>query len=141
MGMSNNSRRYPAKSNSKPSVDPDADWMAIATKVDVIEAKTKTNRSLYIPAFPIQFLQDISACGDAIGLLLIAMTEMRMRGLAEIPIGQPLWVKVGSPPRRVKSRLLAQIGKAPTDVCTLIARPGRPHLLRVGPKWPTKMSR
>jgi hypothetical protein len=59
-----------------------------------------------------------------------------MRGTGEIAIGSAVWSKVGDPSKRVRSRLLRQISGLPADLCTLVARKGRPHLLIAGPGWP-----
>lgn len=65
---------------------------------------------------------------------------MRMRGASEIAIGPALWAEVGNPSERVRARLLRQIAGLPGRLCTVVARQGRPHLLKAGPDWPHSMN-
>jgi hypothetical protein len=109
--------------------------MAMAVKVDI---PNTNNRDLYIPAFPLRFLQQVVSVGDALPLLLVALTKMRMNGESSIALGPALWSMIGNPGPRVRSRLLKQIARLPTSLCTLEARTGRPYLLRTGPDWPVK---
>jgi len=117
-------------------VELDADLTAMAVKVDI---PNTNNRDLYIPAFPLSFLQQVASAGDALPLLLVALTKMRMKGESEIALGPALWSMIGNPGPRIRSRLLKQIARLPTSLCTLEARTGRPDLLRTGPDWPVKM--
>lgn len=96
--------------------------------------RTKKNR--YIPAIPLEFIQQALGAGDALALLLVALMEMRICGGNEIAIGQGLWAQVGSPGKRVRARWLRQIAALPSDLCTVTSRKGRSHLLMVGPSWP-----
>ena len=121
--------------------DLDADWMALAQKVEVVSPRHTTDRVLFIPSFPVRFLLAIQPCADAIPVLLLALAQMRMRDVNEMALGAHIWSLAGSPSRRVKARLLSQIAGLPDEVCTLVSRPGRPHLLRAGPQWPGKHSR
>ena len=118
------------------SSDPDADWMAGAAYTPAAALTGRQVKSRYIPAVPVAFVQGALPAGDALPVLLIALMEMRMRGTVEIAIGSAVWSKVGDPSKRVRSRLLRQISGLPTDLCTLVARKGRPHLLIAGPGWP-----
>jgi hypothetical protein len=119
--------------------DPDADWMRLAVKLPAPARQTEKQQALYIPAIPRTFLRSVAAVGDALELLLVALAEMRMRGIREIAIGPTLWAQVGNPSKRVRTRLLRQIAALPASVCTLIPRTGRPHLLRAGPDWPKSL--
>lgn len=83
-----------------------------------------------------EFIRQTLIAGDSLPLLLVALAEMRMRGSDEIAIGTTLWAQVGNPSKRVRARLLRQIACLPESLCTVIARNGRPHLLRAGPGWP-----
>lgn len=120
-------------------VDPDADWMRMAEKLPASAGHSDKKRVLYIPAIPRTFLRSVAAAGDALELLLVALAEMRMRGLREIAIGPLLWAQVGSPSKRVRTRLLRQITALPAAVCRLVPRTGRPHLLITGPDWPQSL--
>ena len=83
-----------------------------------------------------EFIRQTLGVGDALALLLVALAEMRMRGVNEIAIGPALWAEVGSPSKRVRARLLKQIACLPQSLCALVARNGRPHLLKAGSGWP-----
>jgi len=120
---------------SKSNADPDADWMRIAERVPLVSISSR-RQTPYIPALPRSFLRAAAPAGDSLELLLIALTEMRMRCTSEISIGPPLWYQIGSPTKRVRTRLLRQIASLPSTLCLLVPRPGRPHLLIVGPDWP-----
>ena len=113
----------------------DLELMRTAIKVQM-PARKSSDR--FIPAFPLTFLQQILPAGDALPILLLAMTEMRMKDLREVALGPALWANMGNPSRRIRSRLLQQIMKLPSCVCTLEARAGRPHLLHTGSDWPIK---
>lgn len=117
-------------------VDPDADWMASVVYTPAATLTGRQVKSRYIPAVPVAFIQGALPSGDALPVLLIALMEMRMRGTGEIAIGPAVWSKVGDPSKRVRSRLLRQISGLPADLCRLVARKGRPHLLIAGPGWP-----
>lgn len=118
-------------------VDPDADWIAIATKVPLVPKVNVTIRrqEFFIPAVPHSFIREADA-GDALELLLVAIAHMRMNRVTEIPINKAIWRKVGDPSRRVRSRLLKQLAELSPELCTLTIRKGRPALLVAGPKWP-----
>ena len=126
--------RFAVTETSRP--DPDADWMRVAEKLPARSFRPARARTPYIPAIPRSFLRAAAAAGDALELLLVALAEMRMRASTEIAIGPALWQQVGNPSKRVRTRLLRQIGKLPASLCTLTARKGRPHLLVTGPDWP-----
>lgn len=109
--------------------------------VEVIPASSFTSRpasARFIPAIPVEFIQQTRIAGDSLAVLLVALAEMRMRGVSEIPIGPRIWAAVGVSGRRVRARLLRQIGELPSDLCTTISRKGRPHLLQAGPSWPKR---
>lgn len=132
-----------AKGSPKPShlqsenlVD---DWMTMATKVPMAPAHLRQVHAQFIPAIPHTFLSAISPAGDAVVLLLFALAQMRMQGITEIAMGQQLWSLIGNPTKRVRARLLRQIGLLPGNLCTLRIRSGRPHLLVAGPDWPRKL--
>ena len=116
--------------------DPDLDWMQVAEKLPAASFHSKRNQIAYIPAIPRKFLREAAAAGDALELLLVALAEMRMRGTCEISIGPTLWAQVGDPSKRVRTRLLRQIGSLPASLCTVTPRDGRPHLLSSGKDWP-----
>ena len=120
-------------------VDPDADWMRQAEIMPAasFSPRAKTNR--YIPAIPLEFIRQTLVAGDALPLLLVALAEMRMRGAGEIAIGPALWAAIGNPTKRVRARLLRQVACLPEDLCTVVARKGRPHLLKTGPGWPRRI--
>ena len=117
-------------------IDPDADWMRMAEPLSLSARQATKKREPYIPAIPRTFLRSLAAAGDALELLLVALAEMRMRGTRETAIGPRLWLQVGDPSKRVRSRLLNQIALLPSSVCKLTARNGRPHLLVAGQDWP-----
>ena len=119
----------------------DEDWMAVATRVPTAGLGRGTAQGYFIPAIPYSFLTAISPAADAVTLLLFALARMRMLGVNEIAIGQPLWKLVGNPTKRVRARLLQQISKLPNDICMIISRRGRPHLLVTGVSWPQKITR
>ncbi len=83
-----------------------------------------------------EFVRQTLVIGDALPLLLVALTEMRMRGTNEIAIGPAMWAEVGNPSKRVRARLLRQIAYLPENLCEVVARNGRPHLLKAGSGWP-----
>jgi hypothetical protein len=118
------------------SIDPDADWMMAAEKIPAAHFNPRPKTNHYIPAIPMEFIRQTLVAGDALGLLLVALAEMRMRGAIEITIGPVLWAEVGNPSKRVRARLLRQIAHLPESLCKVVARDGRPHLLKVGPGWP-----
>ena len=122
-------------SHQKRSVDSDADWMRVARKLP-LEINSQKKRTLYIPAIPRSFLRAAAQAGDSLELLLIALAEMRMRGISEIAIGPPIWEQIGAPSKRVRTRLLRQIAALPSTLCLVTPRTGRPHLLVAGPSWP-----
>jgi len=122
---------------SKPAtIDPDADWMRQAETVPAVRFNSRAKKNRYIPAIPMEFIRQTLVAGDALPLLLVALAEMRMRGTSEIAIGSALWAEVGDPSKRVRARLLRQIACLPENLCTVVARNGRPHLLKAGPNWP-----
>lgn len=122
---------------TKPAtIDPDADWMRQADIVPAASFNPRTKKNRYIPAIPLEFVQLTLAAGDALALLLVALMEMRMRGTSEIAIGPGLWEQVDNPSKRVRARLLRQIACLPESLCTIVARKGRPHLLKAGSSWP-----
>jgi len=120
----------------KPRSDPDSDWMEVAETLPAAHFNTRSRRNRFIPAFPLAFLQQAQVVGDAIPLLLVALAEMRMRRSDEIPLGPRLWAQVGNPTKRVRTRLLRQMCQLPPNVGIVIARRGRPHLLKAGIGWP-----
>lgn len=120
----------------KPHSDPDSDWMQEAEALPAALFSTRLRRSRFIPAFPLGFLQQAQVVGDALSLLLVALAEMRMRRAGEVALGPRLWGQVGNPTKRVRTRLLRQLGRLPPNVGTVIARQGRPHLLKAGIDWP-----
>ena len=117
-------------------VDPDADWMRQAETLPAASFNPRTRKNRYIPAIPMEFIRLTLVAGDALALLLLALAEMRMRGVSEIAIGPALWAEVGDPGKRVRARLLRQIARLPETLCTLVPRNGRPYLLKTGPWWP-----
>ena len=121
---------------SENSVD---DWMGMATKVPMAPVQRRQVNAQFIPAIPHTFLSAISPAGDAVALLLFALAQMRMQGVTEIAMGQQLWSLIGNPTKRVRARLLHQIGLLPGNLCTIRVRSGRPHLLVAGPDWPRKI--
>lgn len=116
--------------------DPDADWMAVAEKQSAVSFQAPKGREPYIPAIPCSFLRAAAQAGDALELLLVALAEMRKRGVREIAIGPAIWQKVGNPSKRVRTRLLRQVATLPEGLCSLIPRTGRPHKLLAGGDWP-----
>jgi hypothetical protein len=116
--------------------DPDEDWMVDAVLTAASTFSRRQPRVRFVPAFPVEFLQAASAAGDALPLLLLAFAEMRVRQVGEIAVGPALWAAAGNPSKRVRSRLLRQLSCLPGELCELIVRKGRPHLLRAGPRWP-----
>lgn len=121
--------------NQNGNGDQDADWMRVAQKLPR-ENIHKMRQTLYIPAIPRSFLRTAARAGDSLELLLVALSEMRMRAISEISIGPSIWHQVGSPSKRVRTRLLRQIAGLPSNLCALVPRVGRPHLLVTGPDWP-----
>lgn len=121
--------------NKVNDINVDSELMRTAIKIQMPSRKSSDR---FIPAFPLTFLQQLLPAGDALPILLIAMTEMRMKDMSEVALGPGLWASIGNPSRRIRSRLLQQIMKLPSTVCTLEARAGRPHLLRTGSDWPVK---
>ena len=122
------------------SLDSDADWMALAEKLaptTPIFNKTQP----FIPGFPLAFLQAILPAGDAVPVLLIALAEMRKRGVSECTLGINIFKQLNVSSRRTRSRLLNMIAKLPPNICRLQSRRGRPHLLIIGPEWPRSMRR
>jgi hypothetical protein len=117
-------------------IDPDADWMQQAENIPAARFSPRARNNRYVPAIPMEFIRQTLIAGDALALLLIALAEMRMRGTSEISIGPALWAEVGNPSKRVRARLLRQIAGLPGRLCTVVARKGRPHLLKAGPDWP-----
>ena len=115
--------------------DVDSELMRTAIKIQMPSRKSSDR---FIPAFPLTFLQQLLPAGDALPILLIAMTEMRMKDMSEVSLGPGLWASIGNPSRRIRSRLLQQIMKLPSSVCTLEKRSGRPYLLHIGADWPLK---
>lgn len=121
------------------SVDPDAELILCAVKLPA-KAQPVVSQQPYIPAIPKCFLRLAAAAGDSLELLLVALAEMRMQATKQIAIGPRLWGQVGNPSKRVRTRLLRQIGELPPSLCTLAARLGRPHLLVTGPDWPRSVN-
>jgi hypothetical protein len=119
------------------NIDPDADWMRQVETVPAARFNSRAKKNRYIPAIPMEFIRQTLIAGDALALLLVALAEMRMRGTNEIAIGPALWGQAGNPSKRVRARLLRQIACLPEDLCTVVARNGRPHLLTAGTNWPT----
>jgi hypothetical protein len=118
------------------AIDPDADWMRQAETIPAARFNPRPKKNRYIPAVPLEFIQRTLGAGDALALLLVALAEMRMRASSEIAIGPALWAAIGNPSKRVRARLLRQITSLPENLCTVLARKGRPHLLKAGPSWP-----
>ena len=112
------------------------DWMGLAEAIPAQSFLPRKRRAPYIPAIPRSFLRTAAPAGDSLELLLVALAEMRKRGVNEIAIGPSLWHLVGNPSKRVRTRLLRQIGRLPPTLCSLVRRKGRPHLLVTGPEWP-----
>ena len=110
--------------------------MRQAETVPAFRFNPRAKKNRYIPAIPMEFVRQTLVAGDALPLLLVALAEMRMRGTSEIAIGSALWAEVGDPSKRVRARLLRQIACLPENLCTLVARNGRPHLLKAGSGWP-----
>lgn len=123
--------KAPAVSN-----DSDADWMRQAEAIPAARFNPRARKNRYVPAIPMEFIRQTLIAGDALALLLVALAEMRMRGISEIAIGPALWAEVGNPSKRVRARLLRQIACLPEGLCMVIARRGRPHLLKAGVGWP-----
>jgi hypothetical protein len=117
-------------------IDPNADWMRQAETVPAAHFNRRANKNRYIPAIPMEFIRQTLVAGDALALLLVALAEMRMRSACEITIGPALWAEVGNPSKRVRARLLRQIACLPENLCTVVVRNGRPHLLKAGLCWP-----
>lgn len=126
---------YLAKAQAA-GIDPDADWMWQAETIPAARFSPRARKNRYVPAIPMEFIRQTLIAGDALALLLVALAVMRMRGASEIAIGPALWAEVGNPSKRVRARLLRQIACLPEGLCTVIARKGRPHLLRMGSEWP-----
>ncbi len=120
-------------------IDPDADWMRQAETVPAVRFNPRAKKNRYIPAIPMEFIRQTLVVGDALPLLLVALAEMRMRGASEIAIGPSLWAEVGNPSKRVRARLLRQIACLQENLCKVVARKGRPHMLRAGPSWPRSL--
>ena len=116
--------------------DPDADWMALAEKLPLSSQRSAKPKPHYIPAIPWAFLKAALPARDALPILLIALAKMRMQRTDEIALGPAIWQEVGNPSKRVRIRLLCQLGKLPPSLCTLIHRKGRPYLLKAGLEWP-----
>ena len=114
----------------------DDDWMKVAEKIPAASFRTGKRTTPFIPAIPLSFLQAILPVNDSVPLILVCLAEMRMRRVTEIGIGPAIWLKAGNPNKRVRSRLLRQIGQLPPSLCKIIPRKGRPHLLVAGPDWP-----
>jgi hypothetical protein len=127
-------------SGHESKVDPDADWMQVAERVPAITHTAKIKSLRYIPAFPLSFLLAIAPAKDAVIILLLMLSEMRMQKITEYPIDKPIWDKAGIKSKRIRGRLLSQIGLLPECVCRLIPRKGRPHLLVVGSDWPKPLN-
>ena len=119
----------------------DEDWMRVAEKIPTASFHTGKRTTPFIPAIPFSFLQAIIPAGDSVPLILLCLTEMRIRGVSEIGIGPSIWFKAGNPSKRVRSRLLRQISQLPSSLCKIIPRKGRPHLLVVGSGWPKPRNR
>jgi hypothetical protein len=128
--------RVPPGYQKPAEPDLDADWMHLAEKLTMDRPKQRAKKLRYVPAIPLDFLQKILVIGDAVPLILIALTEMRMRRTSEIALGPPIWATVGKPGRRTRSRMLQQLSSLPASLCEVRPRPGRPHLLVAGPDWP-----
>ena len=126
--------------NDGLSIDPDKDWMQVAERLSATPRTTTGGTLKYIPAIPLPFLRSVSISGDALPVLLIALAEMRMRNSSEIALGSRIWIQAGISSKRVRARLLKQIQALPNSICVLSNRPGRPHLLKVGPDWPVAVS-
>lgn len=122
-------------------IDPDADWMRVAEKLPrpASWGQSTKQRTPYIPAIPLAFLRSVAPAGDSLELLLAVLAVMRMSGTREIAIGPALWARVGDPSKRVRTRLLRQLARLPSSVCTLTARNGHPHLLKAGMDWPARI--
>ena len=120
----------------QPNSDPDTDWMQLAKKFSTPADKIVGKKQRYIPALPLSFLLAIAPAKDAVVILLIMLSEMRMRKITEFPIGPSIWKKAGIGSKRIRSRLLRHIGILPDCLCKLIPRKGRAHLLVAGPDWP-----
>jgi hypothetical protein len=120
-------------------IDADADWMQQAETIPAARFNPRARKNRYVPAIPMDFIRQTLIAGDALALLLVALAEMRMRGISAIAIGPALWVEVGNPSKRVRARLLKQIASLPESLCTVIARKGRPHLLKAGKDWPQSL--
>lgn len=123
-----------------PSSDPDADWMLLAENVLAPTNSTVDKKRRYVPALPLSFLLEIAPAKDAVVILLIMLSEMRMRGKYEFPIGPSIWEKAGVKSKRIRSRLLRHIGELPESVCRIVPRKGQPHLLVSGPDWPKPLN-
>ena len=124
-----------------PSLENDDDLMSVAEKIPAVLFRIKKRTTPFIPAIPLSFLQAIIPAGDSVPLLLVCLAEMRIRGVTEIGIGPSIWLKTGNPSKRIRSRLLHQIGQLPPSLCRIIPRKGRPHLLVAGPNWPKPQNR
>lgn len=126
---------YPYRPTPR-GADPDADWLREATLIPASRFSAKPHRCRFIPSFPLEFLKRALPAGDAFPVLLIALAEMRMRGVLELSLGPVVWATLDCPSRRVRARLLRQIAALPEELCTLVKRTGRPYLLKAGPAWP-----
>ena len=116
--------------------DPDVSLMASAEVIPAANFRSPAKVHRFIPAVPLSFIQETLVVGDALPLVLVLLMEMRIRGAAEVAVGPAIWAAVGNPSKRIRARLLRQVSQLPPDICTLTPRNGRPHLLRVGPRWP-----
>jgi hypothetical protein len=131
----------PYQLNQGNSADPSADWMEGAIHIPANSFVLGRGKPRYIPAIPLDFIQKTLQVGDALAVLLIAVMETRTKGVDEIALGPSVWAKVGNPSKRVRSRLLRQISQLPEEVCVIVSRRGRPHLLTAGPAWPRAADR
>ena len=124
------------RSTQPESIDPDEDWVQQAELSPASHFNPSSKENRYVPAIPMEFIRQTLRVGDALPLLLVALARMRMRATSEISIGPTLWADVGNPSKRVRARLLRQLADLPQSLCIVVARPGRPHLLKAGPDWP-----
>jgi hypothetical protein len=110
--------------------------MASAEVIPAASFRSPTKARRFIPAIPLSFIQETLVVGDALPLVLVLLMEIRIRGAVEVAVGPAIWATVGNPSKRIRARLLRQVSQLPAEVCTLTPRKGRPHLLRVGSRWP-----